>query len=85
MLRKGGLGIHYLINSMTLPNHAFFASPICSAKLRKERRERKAAAIERSKQRQADNDYFLSKKLLNVQHEVRACTPQVGVHPPRPV
>lgn len=56
----------------TMLNQILWGS-VCSFRLRKERSERKAAAIERSKQRQADHDYFLSKKLLNVQEEVRAC------------
>lgn len=47
--------------------------------MRVERDERKAAAIERSKRRQADQKYFNEKKLANVQPEVglqvvQACT-----------
>ncbi|CAM9862273.1 unnamed protein product [Scytosiphon promiscuus] len=38
-------------------------------RIRRERSERKAAAQERSKQRQADHSYFSAKKFLNVQHE----------------
>eukprot|EP00903_Cladosiphon_okamuranus_P019262 g17708.t1 len=41
-------------------------------RLRNERSARKAAAIERSKQRQADQYYFLSKKLLNMQNEKKS-------------
>lgn len=40
--------------------------------MREEKDERKAAAIERSKRRQADQNYFSKKKLANVQ-------PQVGL------
>eukprot|EP00752_Nemacystus_decipiens_P004420 g4035.t1 len=44
-------------------------SQLGAERLRKERSERKAAAIERSRQRQTDQDYFLSKKLLNVHNK----------------
>lgn len=39
-------------------------------RLRQERMERKAAAVERSKLRQVEQDYFLAKKRSNVQHKV---------------
>lgn len=48
---------------------AFTTSSVLS-RLRQKRGERKAAALERSKQRQVDKDYFHAKKLLNVEYEV---------------
>lgn len=42
----------------------------CYIRVHLERRERKEAAIERSKQRQASGDYFQAKKLSNVRDEV---------------
>ncbi|CAM9161341.1 unnamed protein product [Hapterophycus canaliculatus] len=47
------------------PSH----SELEKERTRKERDERKAAAIERSKQRQADLSYFNTKKLSNVKYE----------------
>ncbi|CAM9824293.1 unnamed protein product, partial [Ectocarpus sp. 12 AP-2014] len=38
-------------------------------RLRQERSERKAAAVERSKQRQANHGYFHAKRALNVQEQ----------------
>lgn len=48
-----------------MPIQSFF-------RLQRERNERKAAAIQRSKQRQAEHGYFQAKKLSNVQEKVRS-------------
>ena len=47
-----------------------YSNVVTNSRLRKERSERKAAAIERSKERQGDHDYFRTKKLLNAPNEV---------------
>lgn len=54
-------------------NNSLGEFPPTLPRLRKERSDLKAAAIERSKQRQVDGDYFLAKKQSNARNYVRFC------------